>query len=346
MKRAPTWLFLGSLLAASAASGLAVHSATAPPPGAAMAEAAKKLLEALPAPQRQKASFTLEDAHRVEFFFVPTPRKGLPLKEMSAPHRQLAMAFLKTGLSQPGYTRATQIIELEKVLAELEKNPVRRDHELYYVSVFGTPAAAGTWGWRFEGHHLSLNFTVVKGTMIATTPQFMGANPAEVRVDGPLKGRRTLAAEEDLGRRLVTSLNEKQRKEAIFDDDAPADILTENKSTVESLGSAGILVKALDPKQAGLVRQLIREYTGRMPAAVAEDRLARIEKAGFGEIRFAWAGGLEPGQGHYYRVQGPTFLVEYDNTQNKANHIHTTWRDFQGDFGRDLLREHYKSAHR
>lgn len=348
MTRARTLLVLriGSLVAASAASIVAVQSASAPPSAAAaMAEAAGRLLAGLPPALKQKASFSLDDAHRVEFFFVPTPRKGVPLKELSPPQRQLVHALVKTGLSQAGYTKATQIIELEKVLAELEKNPVRRDPELYYVSVFGTPAADGTWGWRFEGHHLSLNFTVVRGTMIATAPQFMGTNPAEVRVEGPLKGRRTLAAEEDLARQLVTSLDEKQRKEAVFDSEAPDDILTTNRTKVDPLAPQGIQARSLTAKQADLLRQLLREYAARMPAPVADERMARLQKAGFGEIRFAWAGGFTRGDGHYYRVQGPTFLVEYDNTQNKANHIHTVWRDFDGDFGRDLLRDHYKAAH-
>jgi hypothetical protein len=334
-------VFLGALAALVKVGG----AAQAPAPGVAMAEAANKLLASLTPEQKQKATFTMEDSHRVEFFFVPIARKGIPLKQLTAPQRELAHALMKAGLSQAGYQKATQIMELDKVLAEIEKNPVKRDPELYYFSVFGTPAAAGTWGWRAEGHHVSLNFTVVKGNLIATSPQFLGANPAEVRVDGPFKGRRVLRLEEDLGRQLVTSLDPEQRKQAVFSTDAPTEIITKNDPKVDPLAPVGLPAKALNPKQVETLRKLLAEYAARLPAPLGAERLARAEKAGFEKIRFGWAGSLEKGAGHYYRLQGPTFLVEYDNTQNNANHVHTVWREFDGDFGRDLLREHYKAAH-
>jgi hypothetical protein len=321
--------------------------AIAPPgPGAQMAAAASGFLQALTPEQRKKATFTLEDGHRTEWFYVPLARKGLPLKEMTPPQHDKALGLLRAGLGQPGYDKATKIMELDKVLAILEKNPVRRDPELYYVSVFGEPAAKGTWGFRVEGHHVSVNLTVVKGELVASTPEFLGANPAEVRLDGPFKGRRVLHAEEDLGRDLVRSLDPKQLAQALFAKDAPTEIVTKNLPKADPLPATGIGGSALNAKQAAMLRKLLSEYAARLPEPLARERLGKIEKAGFDKIRFAWAGGLERGAAHYYRVQGPTFLIEYDNTQNDANHVHTVFRDFADDFGRDLLREHYQSAHR
>jgi hypothetical protein len=341
-------LALGGVVVACAAVVLGSYASALAPaaPGAAMSAAAKGWLAALTPEQRKKATFTLEDGHRTEWFYVPLARKGLPLKEMSAPQRTLALGLLRAGLSQPGYDKATKIMELDKILAILEKNPVRRDPELYYVSVFGTPAADATWGFRVEGHHVSINLTVVKGKLVASTPEFLGANPGEVRLDGPFKGRRVLHAEEDLGRDLVKSLDPKQLAQALFSQTAPGDIVTKNLPKADPLPASGIGGPALTARQTELLRKLLSEYAARLPEPLARERLAKIEKAGFDKIRFAWAGGLERGAPHYYRVQGPTFLVEYDNTQNDANHVHTVFRDFEDDFGRDLLREHYQSAHR
>ena len=212
--------------------------------------------------------------------------------------------------------------------------------------MFGTPTATGTWGFRVEGHHVSINITVVKGNLIATTPEFLGANPGEVRLDGPFKGRRVLHAEEDLARELVKSLDPKQRGQAVFSATAPSDILTTNSPRADSPQTAGITTQALTRTQTETLRKLLGEYAARLPEPLARERLAKIEKAGFDKIRFAWAGTLERGGPHYYRVQGPTFVIEYDNTQSDANHVHSVFRDFEDDFGRDLLREHYQSAHR
>ncbi len=320
-------------------------NAAAPAPSAPMVDAANKFLAALPAELRAQATFTLEDQHRTTWFFIPIARKGVSLKKLDEAQRKLAHNLVKTGLSPGGYTKATQIMELEGVLREIEKDPVKRDPENYFISIFGTPTAGGTWGWRAEGHHVSLNFTVVKGTMLSTTPQFFGANPAEVRVDGPYKGRRVLKTEEDLGRELVTALDDKQRAQAIIDPKAYADMITKSESKVEPLKPDGLAVTAMTAPQKKLLRKLLGEYAASLSPALAKDRLAKVEKAGFDKMNFAWAGGLKRGDGHYYRIQGPTFLIEYDCTQNDANHIHSVWREFDGDFGRDLLREHYKTAH-
>ena len=313
--------------------------------GAAMAASAKQFLAALGPEQRAKASFSFDDEQRLDWHFIPRPRKGLPLKELDAKQRQLAQDFLKTGLSQRGYLKATAIMDLETILREIEggRGQNVRDPELYYFSVFGEPAAKGRWGWRVEGHHLSLNFTVVNGTMVATTPAFMGTNPAEVR-EGPRRGLRVLKAEEDLARDLLGSLDEAQRKAAIFEATAPKDIITMNAKQVDPLAPAGIAAGRLNARQQELLKKLIEEYIGNMPGDLAAERTEKLRRAGFEKIHFAWAGSTERNQPHYYRLQGPTFLVEYDNTQNNANHIHAAWRDFAGDFGRDLLREHYRAA--
>ncbi|HXU82853.1 MAG TPA: DUF3500 domain-containing protein, partial [Polyangia bacterium] len=332
-----------------AATAAAVSMTKAPDdgpfPGPALAKAASELLASLTPEQKKKMTFTLEDAHRVEWFFVPIARKGVPLKELTPAQRPLVYALLKAGLGQVGYRMTTEITELDKVLAEIEKDPVRRDPEKYYVSIFGTPSATGTWGWRFEGHHVSHNFTIAGGKLIATTPQFLGANPAEVRVDGPFKGRRVLAAEEDLGRNLVTALDEKQRAQAIFNKEAPAEIVTKNEPKIDPLAPAGIAAKAMTEPQRALLLSLIQQHNLRLHSALGKERLERATKAGIEKVHFAWAGGIAKGEKYYYRVQGPTFLIEVDNTQNNGNHIHTVWRDFERDFGRDILREHLRSAH-
>jgi hypothetical protein len=349
MKRAVP-VSLGVIFVAAAATAVAMSLAPkvpddGPPPGPALAEAANKLLAALTPEQKKKMTFSLEDAHRVEWFFVPLARKGVTLKELTPAQRPLVMALLRAGVGQVGYKLTTDIMELDKVLAEVEKDPVKRDPEKYYVSIFGTPSSTGTWGWRFEGHHVSHNFTIASGKLIATTPQFLGANPAEVRVDGPFKGRRVLAAEEDLGRGLVTALDPQQRAQAIFAKEAPPEIVTKNEPKIDPLAPAGIAAKSMTDGQRSLLKSLLVQHSLRLHSALGKERLDRAMKAGLEKIYFAWAGGLARGEKYYYRVQGPTFLIEVDNTQNNGNHIHTVWRDFDGDFGRDLLREHYRAAH-
>ncbi len=312
---------------------------------AAMADGANKFLASLNAEQKAKASFSFEDEQRFDFHFIPRPRKGVPLKELNEAQRKLAMDFLKTGLSAGGYQQATQVISLEPILAEIE-GPNRRfprDPELYYVSIFGAPSAKTTWGWRFEGHHLSFNFTVVKGELIANTPQFFGSNPAEVR-QGERKGLRALAGEEDNARSLIAALDEKQRAVAIFDKTAPNDILTAANRKANPLKPDGISSAQLTKQQKELLTRLIDEYLASMPEDVAAERSKKLKAAGMDKIFFAWAGGTGKGEQHYYRVQGPTFLIEYDNTQNNGNHIHSVWRDFNGDFGVDLLQAHYQSV--
>lgn len=309
-----------------------------------MAQSANAFLASLNAEQKAKAAFKFEDDERLNWHFVPRVRKGLPFKEMNEAQRTLAHTLLKSGMGAKGYQKATTITELENVLKEIEKGSgAVRDPEMYFISIFGEPSAKGRWGWRFEGHHIAFNFTVVGGMMVATTPAFLGSNPAEVR-DGPRKGLRALGSEEDLGRALVQSLTEQQRLTGIIDKTAPKDIVSFNSQKADPLAPAGIGYGQLNQKQKKMLEALLDEYLGRMPDDVASERRQKLKKAGMDRVHFAWAGGVEPRQPHYYRVQGGTFLVEYDNTQNDANHIHSVWRDFEGDFGRDLLREHYQAT--
>ena len=311
-----------------------------------MAGAANHLLAALSADQKAKATFAMDNEERVNWHFVPRERKGLPLKEMDSAQQALAHALLSAGLSQRGAMKASTIMSLEDVLKVIEKDTGgRRDPAKYFFSVFGEPSDSGTWGWRVEGHHLALNFTVVKGQAMATSPCFFGANPAEVK-DGPRKGLRTLAREEDVARELLLSLDAKQKSLAVMDPTAPKDILTYNKRKVDAGTPKGLPAAKMTKKQQDLLMGLIEEYATNMPEDLAAARMDAARKAGLDKIHFAWAGGPDRGQGHYYIVQAPTFLIEYDNTQNDANHIHSVWRDFGGDFGDDLLAGHYQQSHR
>jgi hypothetical protein len=348
-------LYLAAVLVCAATAGSMVAAGRS---SSAMADAATRLLNSLTAEQRQQASFAFASDERTHWHFIPTemfPRKGLLFRSMTGPQRALAHDLLKAGLSQRGYLTATSIMDLETVLKALEAAeraaapqppraaPLERDPEKYFISIFGTPSAKDTWGWRLEGHHVSLHFNVVNGTLVASSPSFFGSNPAEVR-DGPKKGLRILGAEEDAARALLQSLDPAQRAKAIIDATAPGDMVTMAKVDISPLSPSGLVAGAMSAAQRDLLMKLVDVYVGKMAADVAEDRLARVRKAGVEKIAFAWAGETGRGRKHYYRVQGPTFLVEYDNTQNDGNHIHSVWRDFDGDFGRDLLREHLKAT--
>jgi hypothetical protein len=310
-----------------------------------MLESANRFLNALTPEQRAKAVFAFDDTERKNWAFIPQERKGLPLREMSPYQKHLASALLSAGLSQSGYIKAVTIMSLEDVLRVMEKdNGERRNPEKYYFSIFGTPSENSVWGYRVEGHHISQNFTLV-GSRIVDGPSFFGANPAEVR-EGPRAGLRTLAAEEDLGRDVVASLDPEQQKIAILDEKAPNEILTSNSRKAALQGQpSGLAASKMTSAQFDKLTVLLEEYARNLPEQAAAAREDQIRKAGK-NISFAWAGGLNRGDPHYYRIQSPLFLIEYDNTQNGANHIHTVWRDLNGDFGEDLLADHYKSSHR
>jgi hypothetical protein len=317
---------------------------------ATMQKAATQFLDSLSADQKAKVSFPFEGEERMRWHFIPNemfPRKGLMIKDMNEAQRRLAHDLLRSGLSARGYMKATSIMELEDILKVIEAGgKFARNKEEYLFSIFGTPAAKGRWGWRVEGHHISMRFAVVDGAMsgnVASSPMFLGTNPAEVQ-EGEKKGLRVLAEEEDAGRALVMALPADLQRQAIVNPVAPGDILTMNKNDITPLPEQGVAYGAMASAQQALLVKLIEAYTSNMEADLAAERMAKIKAAGMDKIRFAWLGDTDKGKKHYYAVQGPTFLIEYDNTQNNGNHIHSVWRDFNGDFGRDLLREHLKEV--
>ena len=309
-----------------------------------MTECANRFLAALDANQRGKATFPFQSDERLNWHFIPKERKGLPLREMTPYQKHLASALLAAGLSQTGYIKAVTIMSLEDVLKIIENDSgEHRNPEKYYFSVFGIPSDSGTWGYRVEGHHLSQNYTVVNGNVI-DGPSFFGANPAEVR-QGPRKGLRTLAGEEDLGIELIHTLDEQQQKVAIVDPTAYKDILTAASRKAALKGQpSGLAASKMNANQFDALMALMEEYARNVPEELAEGRVAQISKAGR-NIHLAWSGGINRGDPHYYRVQTASFLIELDDTQDDANHIHSVWRDFTGDFGEDLLQQHYQASH-
>jgi hypothetical protein len=315
----------------------------------AIAEAAAAFVQSLGPGEREKAVAPFDSPQRTEWGFVPAEYPGLVLKDMDAGQRRAAHALLRASLSSQGYLKATAVFALDAVLRALEEQAGRqaphRDPERYWFQVLGDPGGDQPWGWRVQGHHVSLHFTTAGG-VVAHSPFFLGANPAEVR-SGATRGLRVLGAEEDLGRRLWRSLDEGQRQQALLAVKAPADVILGPGRKADFLGPPkGLPVGAMDEAQRGIAALLLDEYVHNLRREVAERSLRRIRAAGVDQIRFAWAGGDEPGQGHYYRLHGPTFVVEYDNTQNGANHVHTVWRDLTEDFGEDLLRQHHEREHR
>jgi Protein of unknown function (DUF3500) len=309
----------------------------------AMRQAAERLLAAVPESARASIVRPFDDRDRLDWHYTPHSRNGAALKELDARGREAVHALLKTALSPTGYRKAVNIIELELVLREIETFGMMRDPERYHLTVYGKPDAKAAWGWRFEGHHLSLNFTLAGDRLAADTPSFFGANPATV-TKGPKKGQRVLAAEEDEARSLLGSLDEPQRREAVFEARTFGEIVTSNADKVDPLKPVGVAAAKLSESQRAQLMKLIETYAANFEPALAAARMARVRDGGVENIRFGWAGATERGRPHYYRIQGPRFLIEYDCSQNDGNHIHTVWRDFSGDFGRDLLRQHYALA--
>jgi hypothetical protein len=322
-----------------------------------MVKAANNLLVTLTPEQQAKIRYDFKHNERMNFHFTPGPwqgvgRQGLPLKEMRPEQVKLAHALLATGVSQRGYIKATTIMSLEQILRDMEaaRPQFVRDPDNYFFAIFGEPSETGMWGFRVEGHHLTLNFTIDRGKVVADTPAFMGSNPAEVR-EGPRKGLRVLAVEEDLGRSLVQSLDAEQRKVAVLPGNAPNDIRTGENLNINNIPNfdinnpTGIQASKLNAKQQENLIALIEEYAYRMPIELAETTMIEIQKPGLDRIYFSWAGGMNKGDLHYYRVHGPSFLIEFNNTQNQGNHVHSVWRDLKNDFGRDILREHLQTAH-
>jgi hypothetical protein len=290
--------------------------------------------------------FAFGHDERRNWHYVPRRRQGVAFKEMAPGGRAAAHDLMKAGLSAVGYAKAVNVIRLEEVLRQIEMfGGFLRDPEGYAVTVFGTPDASAPWGWRIEGHHLSLNFTIVPGRPVAVTPAFFGANPAEVR-SGPLKGLRTLQDEQDLGLALARGVDPALHRRLVIASESPGDIVS-GPGRGESLRTpAGVALGELGGEPRALAVRLIETYGRNMRGEVAEAEVRKIHEAGLERVHFAWAGPIDPARPHYYRLHGPTVLIEFDNTQNDANHIHSVWRDPRNDFGADLLRAHYETGHR
>ena len=308
-----------------------------------MIDRARHFLVSLDPDQRDQATFAFGDDERLNWHFIPRDREGLPYGEFTPPQRRLADRLLGTALSHEGISKALGIMYLEQILYEREGRDIR-DSDRYYFTVFDEPSDSGAWGWRVEGHHLSLNLTLNDGEVVATSPAFMGSNPA-IAGEGKHEGLEVLAAEQTVARELLALFDGQAREKVIFDAEAPPDILTGHDRVAEAGEPLGVATRDMTDEQADKVVELLQIYTGRLRLDLAKDEFEKVEAAGLENIHFAWAGSAEPGEAHYYRIHGPTFLIEYDNTQNDANHIHTVWRDLEGDFGRDLLGEHYTNSH-
>ena len=337
-----------ALLLVSLIGSLAYTNFAKQTSGERMTAAAQAYLATLSDEERAKSQMDFDTPKRVDWHFIPIPeRKGLKIREMNEKQRAAAHALLKTSLSELGYAKATKIMQLEEVLAQLEgdKEHKKRDPLKYYFTVFGDPQADARWGLSVEGHHLSFNYVVDKNEVVASTPQFMAANPTKVAKSydtTPLlkEGEQVLSAEEQLGFELINSFDERLREAAIIADKAPREIRAAGEAQPPQEKPVGVSVGRLNQKQEEMLEKLIDEYVSAMPADVAAQRRKEIANNN-SKVYFAWAGATKPGIGHYYRIEGPTFLIEFVNTQpdaagNPASHIHCIWRDPRGDFGIEI----------
>ncbi len=340
----------------AATSGLAIwKQEPAPAVGAgagataAVARAATAFLDALPVDVRKQAQRALDDAERTSWNFVPGRYAGVELGSLDADQKQKAHDVLRAMLSVRGYGKTLAIVAIENVLHELEvkagRDASHRDPDRYALLVCGQPAALGSYSVRFQGHHVSLQVAVRQGQLVGHTPQFLGSNPHEV-LDQQKARRRVLGAEEDLARAFLLLLDEAQLARAVIAAEAPDDIVLGPGKPPATLGERrGLPWSAMNETQRGVLWRLIEEYAHVQRAEFATAELARIKAHGLDELSFAWAGGFQRGQGHYYRIHGVHFAIEYDCTQNDSNHVHTVWRDFEHDFGADPLREHLEQQH-
>jgi hypothetical protein len=337
-----------ALTAAAVLVGVAYVGQAKQTAGMQMAVSARKFVDSLKPEQREKAMFAFDSKERTRWHFTPQQddkkrytRKGLPMEEMTEEQKQAALALLKAGTSEGekgGYIKATTIMSLEGILAELEQGGAMvRKPGWYFFTIFGDPSKDGKWGWRVEGHHLSLNFTLDGGKVVASTPAFFGANPATVK-QGARKGLRTLAEAEDIAKDLFRSLDDDQRTVALQQKLLEDAEIGESKASVSPGPAKGLPAEKMNEKQKAMLDDLLKSYAHRMPPDIAENELAQVKQAGLNKVYFAYAGGLEPGQPHTYRIQGPTFVVMFlnvqaDSAKNPANHIHSAWRNIKGDFG-------------
>jgi Protein of unknown function (DUF3500) len=316
-----------------------------------MQQAAQNFLNELSSEQKTAANLPFDSEWRFDWNYTPRDRKGLSIKQMNPTQRTAAMQLIKTGLSPAGVTKAEAIIALEHVLRQVEKRPENdtyRDPENYAILICGTPQAQQPWSWRVEGHHLSLHYTLVNGN-IEFMPSFMGSNPAIVLPGYVQEGKQVLKQESDLAFELLRSFDDNQRKQVILSEKAPSDMLTANKRQAILEKREGLTLGAMTKTQQNMFKTLLQAYFDRYPVTLKKQAFKRIEEANLNEIAFAWMGDSEPlrgdKRGHYYRIHGPTLLIEFDNTQNQGNHVHSVVRDLTDDWGQDLLKMHYQSAH-
>jgi hypothetical protein len=300
---------------------------------------------------KEQAMFPFKSDERFNMNFVPMIRKGPTFHEFNDKQKKASLELLRVSLSTKGYEKAEQIIGLEKVLAILEgesKLPngrLRRDPLNYHFCIFGIPSPTSNWAWRFEGHHISQNFVISNGKIISSTPSFLGSNPAIVK-SGEQKGKQVLKQEMELGFKLMNSLTPQQLKVAKVSESAPSEILTGNSRNIKLPDAKGIKYTALTETQKKIFDELLQVYVDNYQLGFSRTLMEKIRTAGIDNLFFAWAGGLEEGVGQYYSIQGPMLLIEYDNVQNNANHVHTVVRDLTNDYAEDILREHYEKEHR
>ncbi|HIB12810.1 MAG TPA: DUF3500 domain-containing protein [Dehalococcoidia bacterium] len=313
-----------------------------------MTEACSNFLNSLNSDQKAKTVYSYLDGERIFWYYPPLNRHGLPLREMDAKQRQLAYAVMASGLTDKSYEQAKLIIEHEDILGPLEveqdKVTFLRDTERYYFTIFGEPGGSDPWGWRVEGHHVCLNYSIWNDKVIAVTPFFFGANPAEVR-KGPKNGLRILGDREDLAFELMESLDAGQQSKAIIYDEAPLDILTYNSSKVSLPREEGLPASRMSGTQQEMLMALVTLYVSQVRSDVAQERLDAFKTDGIDGIHLAWAGPVDKSKAHYYRLHGGDFLVEFDNRQDGANHIHSVYRDVENDFASDVLRQHLLLYH-
>ncbi|MHB1177459.1 MAG: DUF3500 domain-containing protein [Daejeonella sp.] len=313
--------------------------------GQDLAKKANAFLNTLSPDLKSKAQFSFGDAERFNWNFVPAKRNGPSFRDFNEKQKQAAISLLRASLSDEGYHKASGIMELESVLKVLEKRAPTdnfRDPLNYHICIFGDPSSTAEWGWRFEGHHISLNFSSTKGVLMSSTPSFFGSNPGIVG-SGDKKGTQILRKEMELGFLLLNSLDENQLKKTRFAENAPSEIITGKSRKASLLSPSGIEYRELNAAQKKIFMQLLDVYIKNYASEFSEKFLAKIKTAGVNDLHFAWAGSLKPGNGHYYRIQGNALLIEYDNTQNNSNHVHTVVRDLTNDFGEDVLKGHYQN---
>ncbi|HTU23765.1 MAG TPA: DUF3500 domain-containing protein [Pirellulales bacterium] len=313
--------------------------------GVAMTDAAKAFLASLDGEQLKRATMAFDNPARLDWHNIPKPeRKGLQVRDMNERQRELCHNLLRAALSPSGYEKAVKIMALENNLREGEKNLTNgqlRDPERYFLTVFGQPDTSGTWGWSFEGHHLSLNFVVADGQVTSETPSFWGANPATLHIfvpGGPEQGTRTLAGEEQLAFDLVNELSDQQRAKAVIAEKAPAEYRNAGVPQPPQTAPEGLPAGEMNDAEKKTLRALLEMYASHLAPSLAAAQLADVDAHDFNRVFFAWAGSTKPGVPHYYRVQGPSFVLELVNFQsdpagNPANHVHSVWRSLEGDFG-------------